>query len=263
MIEQTPIHSTPTHGLAKLADIRIVLVSTSHPGNIGSAARAMKNMGLSDLVLVAPKEYPSDKAYAMASSALDVLNQARVVATLQDAVRDCQWVVGTSARRRCFDLIPQSPREVTTQAIAMQAGQRVALVFGRERTGLTNEEVELCHGLVEIPANPEYSSLNLAQAVQVLTYELRLAALSASPEVADDRDYPSANDVENFYQHLEQVLLNTGFLDPTNPRHLMRRLRQLFGRVRLDQRELNILRGIFATVEMPKNRRLPRSERGV
>lgn len=249
--------------MKKLADIRVVLVATSHPGNIGSAARAMKNMGLSELVLVAPKTFPSSEAYAMASSALDVLNQARLVETLAEAVADCQWVVGTSARRRYTDLIPVSPRVFAEQAIAMRAGQRVALVFGRERTGLTNDEVDLCHGLVEIPANPEYSSLNLAQAVQVLSYELRLAALAGTPSEPDDRRYPNAQDIENFYEHLQQVLLKSGFLDPENPRHLMRRLRQLYGRIRMDAKELNILRGILKTVESPKLRKQPRVKRGV
>ncbi len=241
----------------KLADIRVVLVETSHPGNIGASARAAKVMGLTDFWLVAPKEFPHRDADALASAAVDVLANARVVGTLAEAVNDCQWVVGTSARRRWFNDIPLAPRTFAEQACAMREGERVALVFGRERIGLTNEEVDLCHALVEIPANPEYSSLNLANAVQVLCYELRVAALAGSAG-EDARRYPNAEDIENFYEHLQRVLLKTGFLDPANPRHLMRRLRQLYGRIRVDENELNILRGILSSFEQPKKRKPPK-----
>lgn len=241
----------------KLADIRLVLVETSHPGNIGAAARAAKVMGLSEFWLVAPKRFPSAEADAMAAGAVDVLAQAKVADTLAEAVTDCQWVVGTSARRRWFNDIPLAPRSFAEQACAMRDGERVALVFGRERIGLTNEEVDLCHALIEIPANPEYSSLNVGNAVQVLCYELRVAAL-AGVTGEDKRHYPTAEEVENFYAHLQKVLLKTGFLDPGNPRHLMRRLRQLYGRIRMDENEVAILRGILTSVETPKRRKPPK-----
>ncbi|MGH8528989.1 MAG: RNA methyltransferase [Nevskiales bacterium] len=247
----------PVKPPAKLADIRVVLLATSHPGNIGAAARAAKVMGVSEFWLVAPKRFPSPEADAMASGALDVLARAKVVNSLAEAVTDCQWVVGTSARRRWFNDIPLSPRGFAEQACAMREGEHVALVFGRERIGLTNEEVDLCHALVEIPANPEYSSLNVANAVQVLCYELRVAAL-AGVAGEDKRHYPTAEEIENFYEHLQKVLLKTGFLDPGNPRHLMRRLRQLYGRIRMDENELSILRGILTSVETPKKRRPPK-----
>ncbi len=249
-VEYAPMSAAPK----KLSETRVVLVETSHPGNIGAAARAVKTMGVGGLWLVAPRNFPSREADAMASGARDMLARARVVGKLDEAVSDCQWVVGTSARRRWFNDLPLTPREFAGKAATMRAGQRVALVFGRERTGLTNEEVDLCHGLVEIPANPEYNSLNLASAVQVLCYELRVAAL-AGQAIEDKRRYPTATDVENFYTHLQQVLLKTGFLDPANPRHLMRRLRQLFGRIRMDDNELKILRGILTSFETPKKRK--------
>lgn len=242
----------------KLSDMRIVLVRPSHPGNIGSAARAMKNMGLSELVLVKPDDFPSPQADALASGAKDVLASASVVDTLAEAVDGCQWVVGTTARRRGYNDRPLVPRAMANQAIQMASGQLTALLFGRERTGLTNDEVDACHALVEIPANPEYSSLNLAQAVQVMTWELRQAWLAGQAGEADTRVYPEAAALESFYAYLEGLLLGSGFLNKDNPEHLMRRLRALFGRVRLDDKELRILRGIFATLEEPKHRRIGR-----
>lgn len=244
----------------KLDDLRIVLVRPSHPGNIGSAARALKNMGLAELVLLCPDQFPSEQADALASGARDVLESAHVVNTLEQAVAGCQWVVGTTARRRGYNDRPLTPRAMAREAVAMHLGQRVALLFGRERTGLTNAEVDACHALVEIPANPDYSSLNLAQAVQVVSYELRQAALALQAQPVDGHEYPEAAVLENFYAYLEQLLLASGFLNPENPRHLMRRLRTLFGRARLDNKELSILRGIFATLEEPKHRRIGRKQ---
>ena len=248
--------------MEKLKDVRVVLVETSHPGNIGAAARAMKTMGLEDLVLVSPRRFPHPEAEAMASAAVDLLGAARVVPTLEAAVGDCQWVVGTTARRRGLVYTNLAPRDMAAKAVGLPAGERTALVFGRERTGLTNEEVERCHALVEIPANPVYSSLNLASAVQVMGYELRVAALDAPPD-GKPREFPEAAQVEAFYVHLERLLLGTGFLDPANPRHLMRRLRHFFGRAHPDTNELNILRGILASVEEPKIRRKGRRSRKI
>lgn len=238
-----------------LDNIHIVLVETSHPGNIGAAARAAKTMGLGNLRLVKPRMFPHEDATAFASGAAEVLEQARLCDSLAEAVADCRLVVGTTARRRTVAAPIDTPRESAEQMLAIAQSQPVALVFGRERTGLTNEELDLCQRLVEIPANPAYSSLNLAAAVQVLSYECRLAALSVevqTHDTAERRDPPaSAEQLEGLYSHLERVLIGTGFLDADNPRYLMRRLRRLFGRAELDERELNILRGVLGSVEDP------------
>lgn len=235
-----------------LSNIRIVLVETSHPGNIGAAARAMKTMGLTQLCLVSPVDYPCAEATARASGADDVLAAARVVDSLEEALAGCRLVIASSARRRTRRWPPLGTREAATRAVT-EAGQgEVALVFGRERTGLTNDELDHAHYLVTIPANPDYSSLNLAAAVQVLAYELRMAhlALTEQMPVALESDEPgeapaSAEDVERFFVHLQETLVALDFLDPENPRHLMRRLRRLFNRVRLSDNEINILRGIL------------------
>lgn len=242
--------------MESLASIRIVLVEPSHPGNVGSAARAMKTMGLSDLALVAPNRYPHADATALASGAADVLESARVCATLEEALADRTLVMATSARTRRLTWDPTDPREGARRVIAA-AGERPAVVFGRERTGLTNEELDICHGIVHIPANPDYSSLNLAAAVQVLCYELRMAQLHAAQAqpVTEARSEPTTvEEMERFYEHLERVLLCTGFLDPAAPRHLMRRLRGLFQRARPDQNEVNMLRGVLTSVERPRRR---------
>ncbi|MGH8506642.1 MAG: RNA methyltransferase [Stenotrophobium sp.] len=242
-----------------LSRIRIVLVATQHPGNIGAAARAIHTMGLAELVLVNPRQYPDEQATAMASGAQVLLQAARVVSTLDEAVADCAWVVAVSARPRHLGDEPLTPWDMAARAVAMPAPGLVALVFGCERTGLTNEELERCHATTRIAANPEYSSLNLAQAVQVMAYELRKAALPQVPSVALKRGHPwyappSAEEMERLYEHLERVLRMTGFLNPANPRVLMRRLRVLFNRAQPDRNELNMLRGILTTVETPKVR---------
>lgn len=243
-----------------MAHLRVVLVSTQHPGNIGSTARAMLTMGLRDLVLVNPERFPHPQARATAAHALPVLESARVVGSLDEAVADCAWVVGLSARARHLGDEPMPPWQAAQRAIE-RAGlsSRVAFVFGCERTGLLNEEIERCHATVRIPANPGYSSLNLAQAVQVVAYELRRAAVPEVPSVAVKKQMPefepaTAEEFERFYAHLERVLLQTGFLDPRNPGLLMRRLRTLFGRAAPDHNEMNILRGILTSVEKPKQR---------
>ena len=249
-------------GAEALAQIRVVLVHTQHPGNIGSTARAMLTMGLAELVLVAPERFPHPQARMTAAHALDVVDKARVVGTLAEAVAGCAWVVASSARPRHLGDEPLLPWQAAERAIAKSAQAPVALVFGCERTGLTNEQLDLCHAVTMIPANPGYSSLNLSQAVQIFAYELRKAALGEIRSAAAKREWPlyappSSEEMERYYDHLEKILLSTGFLDPTNPRKLMRRLRQFFNRAAPDRNELNILRGILTSVERPKGRRVP------
>lgn len=253
---------TPAESFDPLSRIRVVLVSTQHPGNIGATARAMLTMGLTDLVLVNPDRYPHPQARATAAHATTVLDAARVVSSLDEAVSDCGWVVGLSARQRTLGDEPLPPWETAERALSIVPEAPVALVFGCERTGLTNDEVDRCHATTLIPANPGYTSLNLSQAVQVMAYEIRRAAVPDVPSVATKKDHPwyappSADDMERFYEHLERVLLSTGFLDPANPRHLMRRLRTYFNRSAPDRNELNILRGILTSVQKPKQRRIP------
>lgn len=244
--------------------IRIVLIGTSHPGNIGGAARAMRNMGLSDLVLVSPRCEPHDNdAYSRASGADGIVDAARLYATLEEAVSDCTLVVGASARSRHlpWPLIAPRPLAQSLPAALAPAAARVALVFGREDTGLTNAELQRCHRHVHIPTNPEFSSLNLAAAVQVLAYECRQAFLEATEDSiteSDDSqpfgvawDNPPAThaDMERFFTHLESTLTTLEFHDPDNPRQLMARLRRLFLRAHLDSMEMNILRGILGTID--------------
>ncbi len=232
-----------------LEKIRIVLVNTSHTGNIGSAARAMKTMGLSDLVLVDPVSPPDGKSTALAAGAVDILAGLRIVPTLAEAVADCGLVIGTSARSRTLQWPMLDPREAGAKLVAEASQYPVALVFGRERTGLTNEELQQCHFHVAIPANPEYSSLNLAMAVQTLCYEVRMAWLAGTPVASEPEFYPRQDDLERFYQHLQQTLLQTGFLRDDHPGQVMSKLRRLFNRSRPDSQELNILRGILTAVQ--------------
>lgn len=241
--------------VSALCAVRIVLVETTHPGNIGAAARAMKNMGLSDLCLLRPRHFPDGIARARASGAQDVLAGARVCDDLDDAIGDCGLVIGASARLRSLAWPMTTPREAAKTIVGHIPHTPVAVMFGREKSGLTNEEIQRCRLLMHIPANPDYTSLNLAMAVQVLAYELWLAAGSSGPPEPDP-EFPLASnaEVERFYEHLQQVLLETGFLDPDNPRQLISRLRRLFGRIDLDQNEINILRGILASVQQPKQR---------
>lgn len=255
---------TPQPSEARLPRLRIVLSNTQHPGNIGSTARAMMTMGLTDLVLVAPQRYPHPQARAQAAGCMQVLEDARVVDTLEEAVADCGWVVGSSSRPRHLGDEPFTPWGFTERALGIMAEQTVALVFGCERTGLTNMELDRCNAVTRIPSNPEYPSLNLSQAVQLYAYEARRQALTEVPKVSPKRDHeaytlPSAAEMEMFYEHLERVLLGTGFLDQNNPRVLMRRLRQFYGRAAPDRNELNLLRGILTTTEVPKKRKTPPS----
>ncbi|MEM9208621.1 MAG: RNA methyltransferase [Pseudomonadota bacterium] len=234
-------------------NVRIVLVGTTHPGNIGATARAMKNMGLGDLALVRPRSFPHDDATARASGAEDVLEDARVCETLADALSDCTWVAGTSARSRSIGWPSMTPRQCAERMLEESHLGRPAIVFGPEKSGLTNEDLDRCHMLLTIPTNPAFSSLNLAMAVQVATYELRMASLGEAdpPDSGHDEQVPLATgeELEHFYTHLERVATDVGFLDPDNPRHLMRRLRRLFSRAMPDQNEVNILRGILAAVD--------------
>lgn len=231
--------------------VRVVLVGTSHPGNIGAVARAMKTMYLSDLRLVMPKRFPDAEAIAMASGADDLLARAVICETLEEAVADCGLVLGASARLRTLRWPQMDPREAASRTLTEAREHPVALVFGRERTGLTNEELARCHALVHIPSNPDYSSLNLAMSVQVLCYELVMSGRSPDEEKREEevREYATSEEMSYFYTHLEQVMINAGFLDPASPKYLMTRLRRLFGRARPDKQEVNILRGILAAVD--------------
>jgi TrmH family RNA methyltransferase len=228
--------------------MRIVLINTTHPGNIGAAARAMKVMGLRQLHLVTPKIYPHADATARASGADDLLQKAVVHESLEGALRGCCLVLGTSARLRSLPMPQMDVRKAAETALREAGGQDVAILFGRERHGLINEEMQRCHQLVHIDTNPEFGSLNIAQAVQVVAYELRMAALGMGGESLPPSDWEpvDAGQMELFYGHLEQTLLEIGFMNPKQPRRLMMRLRRLFNRSRPDQNEINILRGILA-----------------
>lgn len=242
--------------------VRIVLVAPSHSGNIGGCARAMKNMGLSRLVLVTPDEFPSEEATARAAGAEDVLQQVRVCASLDEAVADCQLVIGASARGRRIPWPVLNPGSAAQRIVHTSAEREVAVVFGRERTGLTNEELDRCQALVNIPTDPAFASLNLACAVQVIAYEIwrtagSEAAVAASAGAAAEAlgEPPATHEeVQRFYAHLESVLVDIGFLDPNNPRLLMRRLMRLFNRVELTNNEVNILRGILTAVTTPRGK---------
>ena len=233
--------------------IRIVLVGTTHPGNIGAVARAMKNMGIGDLVLVKPKDFPHQDATARASGATDILDAARVASSLADALTDCVYVAGASARSRTINWPSMGPRDCAERMVLESKQGNVAAVFGPEKSGLHNDDLDLCHTLLTIPTDPGFSSLNLAMAVQVLTYELRVASmLNSGPGFESEAPPASGEEMEQFYTHLKQVLTDIGFLDPENPRHLMRRLRRLFIRARPDKNEANILRGILAAIDRVK-----------
>jgi tRNA (cytidine32/uridine32-2'-O)-methyltransferase len=232
-----------------LERLRIVMVETTHPGNVGAAARAMKNMGVTRLFLVKPQRYPNHKATARAAGADDILAGAVMCETLDEALTGCGMVFGASARARKIPWPQLDPRQAAHRAFSAAVTDEVAFVFGREQAGLTNEELDRCNYLVTIPTHPEFASLNVAAAVQVVTYELRMAGGGAVPAAALGEPLASAEARERFYRHLEQVLLDLEFLDPDNPKHLMRRLRRLFNRVELDSNEVNILRGILTAVE--------------
>lgn len=230
--------------------IRIVLVGTTHPGNIGAVARAMKNMGLSDLVLVSPRKFPHEDAIARASGATDILDSATVVPSLEEALADCVYVAGASARSRTINWPSMGPRDCAERMILENKHGKVAAVFGPEKSGLHNNDLDLCHTLLTIPTDPGFSSLNLAMAVQVLTYELRVASmLDPGPGFESEAPPATGEEMERFYAHLERVMTDLRFLDPDNPRFLMRRLRRLFIRARPDKNEANILRGFLTAID--------------
>lgn len=231
-----------------LANIRIVLINTFHPGNIGAAARAMKNMGLSQLWLVDPQDFPSDAASARAAGAQDILAAAQVVDTLEQALADCQLVIGTSARSRTFDLPMLDARNCAAKVVSEAQQGEIALLFGRETMGLLNAEMQLCNFHVYIPANPEYPVLNIAQAIQLVSYEIWMAQQGSTPVPAASH-YPRQQEMARFFQHLEQVLRTTGFLIPQHEGRAMTKLKRYFNRSRPEKAELGMLRGILSSVQ--------------
>lgn len=239
-----------------LDNIRIVLCATSHPGNIGSTARAMKTMGLRHLYLVNPAKYPNEQATALAAGADDVLDYAIVTETLSEALTGCAFAIGMSARKRYLSHETVNAREAALEANKIATSQPVALVFGTEMSGLTNAELDCCQLLAMIPANPEYSSLNLAMAVQIMCYELRMDALQANTDApsGDAEMIPLATneELERFYAHLEETLLHIGYLNPNAPKKLFERMRRLYSRARLEKEEVNLLRGVLTLTKEPR-----------
>lgn len=239
-----------------LSRIRVVLCRPSHPGNIGAAARAMKTMGLSRLYLVEPKQFPDPEADTRATGAVDVLQTATVMGSLKEALAGSVFAVALSARQRDLGPAIGQPRETVARLLAEAAEGEVALVFGNETVGLSNEEIFHCQAAVSIPTNPDFSSLNLGSAVQVLCYECRMAAFDGRPPSVPQGVTPSSSpvasldDVEGFYEHLAAVMTDTGFFNPEQPGRLMPKLRRLFGRARLEKDEVNILRGILASTQV-------------
>ena len=244
-----------------LSSIRVVLVQTFHPGNIGACARAMKTMGLTELFLVDPCDFPSAEADSRAAGALDILEQATVVGSLSEAITDCTQVFATSARKRGYSR-PQNNAEQAAHWIAEHPSEKVAVVFGRERMGLSNEQLEMCQQLVYVPGNPDYDVLNIAQAVQIICYELfkqssttPLLATESAEEFAShlsplpSPQFPPQADTERFYQHLEQTFKDTGFLNQKHPGEAMQRLQQLFSRAQPNAKELRMLRGMLGSVD--------------
>ncbi len=240
-----------------ITNIRIVLIRPTHPGNVGATARAMKNMSLRSLYLVAPEDFPSPQATDRAVGADDLLQGAILAASLDEAIKDCHLVIGTSARIRRIEWPALDPQTCARRLVDGAQHGPVALLFGQERTGLLNAELDRCHFVVTIPADTEYPSLNLACAVQVLAYEIcRVAQMGVTASAAEMREGASVSneDLQRLYQHLEEVLQQIGFLDPLHPRRLMRRLVRLFNRAGLDHNELNILRGILTAVQQSQHR---------
>ena len=226
--------------------IKFILFEPSHPGNVGAAARAIKTMGFETLCLINPTEHPHPEARARSSGALDVLLNAEVFDNLQDAIKGCGLIIGTTSRTRRISVPITNIRETAPSIIAKAKQKPVAVIFGPEKSGLINKQVDCCNQLVNIPSIGSYKSLNLAMAVQIVAYELRVAC-EALPAEIRARNLASNDEIELFYNHLNQVLLETGFLDPKNPKQLMRRLRALFNRAQMDENEINIMRGILAS----------------
>jgi len=238
--------------------VRIVLIDPSHPGNIGSVARAMKNMALSDLVLVRPRSFPHAEANALAAGADDILAGARIVPSVAEAISDCAFIAGTTSRPRSYYWEFTTPREIAGRIVALPEENRVALLFGSERYGLATEDLNHCNVLVRIPANPEYCSLNLAMSVQLAAYEIFMAREQPQSHTQLEMPLAPSGDVEHFYAHLHQVLNEIDFEDRTG--HLMERLRRLFNRAQLDRNELNIMRGILSAVQGRRGQSVRRSK---
>lgn len=240
-----------------LSRIRVVLCRPSHPGNIGAAARAMKTMGLSDLRLVSPKQFPDPEADVRATGAVDVLQQAKITDDLAQALHGCVLTVALSARARDLGPAPATPRTAMDRLVAAAGEGNVALVFGNETSGLSNEELGLCQLAVSIPTNPDFSSLNLGAAVQVLCYECRMAAHAGAAPLMEQQATPFSappathDELEGLYGHLEQVMTATGFFNPAQPGRLLQKVRRLFGRIALERDEVNILRGILSATQSP------------
>jgi tRNA/rRNA methyltransferase len=226
--------------------IRIVLARPSHPGNIGAAARAMKTMGFDDLALVGPRHFPDAEATALAAGAADVLDRARVHATLEAALADCVLAAGFSARRRDLSHAPERLRDAAPELAAAAASGRIALVFGNETSGLSNDELARCQRFVSIPANPDYPSLNLAAAVQLACYELAVAAAAFDPPLATPREPATGDDLAGLFEALERSAVASGYLDPAKPGRFMQRMWRLFARTRLEREEVKLLRGLLA-----------------
>lgn len=259
-----------TSKLHLLSNFRIVLCQTSHPGNIGAAARAMKTMGLSNLYLVSPKQFPDKEATSLATNAADLLETAHVCSSLEEALTGCTLVIGLSARKRQLSHELLSSRQAVLEAVntigddGSNGQQQIALLFGTEMSGLSNAELDLCQLLAMIPTNPDFSSLNVAAAVQVMCYEIRMALLDEDaplaqlpnnqikPQADKAVEWASIDEVEGMYQHMESTLINIGFLKPKTPGRIMQRLRRMYARARLEKEEVRILRGIFKLMQSPR-----------
>ena len=243
--------SSGCYDLYVFHNVRIILVNPSHPGNIGATARAMKTMGFSKLYLVRPESFPHEQAVQQAVWADIVLKSAIIVKDLTSALKGCSLIFGTSARLRKLSLPIKTARECAKQVIQHHGEGEIAMVFGRECSGLNNEELAQCQYHVIIPTEVRFSSLNLAQAVQIVTYEIRIAKLNTVDTKRKNTTISKmakADQMEGFYTYLEKILVNVGFVNPKQPRMLMKRLRRLFNRARIDETELNILRGILKSI---------------
>ena len=234
-----------------LNTVKVVLVGTTHPGNIGAAARAIKNMGIFNLALVEPKEFPSDIAIYRSKAAKDILENAEIYESLEDAIAGCKLVVGTSARARSVPWPVFNPRDAAEEMCKISKQGNVAIVFGREDRGLTNDELGLCNFHVHIPSDPKYSSLNLSQAVQILAYEIRLAYSKDEVinEVKWDVDLANNEQTERLIDHMEELMQDVEFYDVENPRKLLLRVRRFFKRSKIDVMEANIFRGLFSAIQ--------------
>ena len=240
--------------MSRLENIKVILIQTYHPGNIGAVARAMKNMGLTRLILVNPVSFPHTDATSRAGKATDILDSAEVVGSLDEAIADCSLVVATSARMRGVPLPPLTTRQAAGKLIEESTNSHAAIVFGRERMGLSNADIQKCHMQVNIEASPEYPVLNISQAVQIICYELYQAKLATiheepSASVEAKKSYPLNEDVERFYQHLESTLKESGFINKGHPDQAMKHLRSVFRRARLTVDELQVLRGMLASLQ--------------